>query len=930
MKKTILALLFTVSASLLFAQSAYEVKGTVRDSAKQSVIAASVKLIAGKDTLFTRTNADGLFTFKSVKSGQFNLTVSSLGFENAFRKYEFNNGSGVLNLDPIVLKTAAKQLNEVVISGVKSIVVKEDTVEYRAADYKLKEDAQVEDLLKKLPGVEVDQNGNVKAQGKQITRVRVNGKDFFGGDVKTATQQLPANLIDKVQIVDDYGDQANFTGIKEGDPEKVLNIQIKPDKNRGYFARGTLGQGNEGRYQANVSANYFNNTQQISVLGNLNNTNTSLFNFSGGGGGGRIQIGGGGGGGTQIFVGNRGGGGGGDGITDVGSIGLNYRDEWGKKVSSYGNYSFANRDNSVIRTVLQQNINAGGTLNNNQNSISNTSNLNHRFNWNIEYRIDSVNYLKVTPYFNLAKSNSDSQTAFSFLQNGSTMTSDGTQLSTGSSETPNFGADALFNHRFAKKGRTGSISLTVNRNITNQDDDATNQTTYYTGGNNSTFQRQQIANDNSNTGIRSSWSYIEPLTRTSSIEFNYNFSHTSYDNSRDTYGLDQAGNATYIPTQSRDFNYFFMTNRFGFNYRVNQKKYNYAIGLGIQPSLLSGESVSNHTTSRRTALNLIPVFRYSYNFSKTKSFNASYNGRNNEPSFNQLQPVLDVSNPQFPILGNPELKAEFNHNINIRFNNFNFDKGDVIFTNLSANFTENKIVSNSVFQPGNKIETRYLNTDGYFNLMFFYNWSKPIADKKYTISINGMANYTNNINFVNGAKNIGKNTILMQGANFQINPVEWLEMAPGVSYTVNQNQFSLAGQNSTKVSNWNVTYNGKIYVKKTWILGGDFIKTINQGYGGALAVNPFIMNAYLEKQFLKNKAASLRFQVFDVYNQNTSVSRNVSGNSITDTRSNRLARYAMLTFSLKLQKYNGQAPNNMNMPMPGHGGGMMIRRDFGN
>ena len=272
------------------------------------------------------------------------------------------------------------------------------------------------------------------------------------------------------------------------------------------------------------------------------------------------------------------------------------------------------------------------------------------------------------------------------------------------------------------------------------------------------------------------------------------------------------------------------------------------------------------------------------------------------------------------------MSAEFNHNVNIRFNNFNFDKGDVIFIGLFTNFTQNKIVSNSVFQPGNKIETRYLNTDGYHNVTFFYNWSKPFAEKKYTITFNGMANYTNNVNFINDEKNIGKNTVLMQGASFQVNPFEWLELNPGVNYTINKNEYSLASQTSTEVSNWNMNFSGKLYIKKTWLIGGDFNKTINQGYSGPLAVNPFIMNAYLEKQFMKNRAAAIRLQVFDVYNQNTSVSRSVTGNSITDTRSNRLARYAMLTFSLKLQKYNGQAPANsspMSMPM----GGGMFRRD---
>ena len=931
MKHILSFFLLSLISLTAFSQSNYEVSGTVRDSSGLSVIAATVKLRSAKDSLFTRTNADGAFSFKGVKSGQFTLSITSLGFQSALRKYMYNEGEGNLALGVINLKNSSKQLNEVVISGTPTVTVKEDTLEFRAADYKLKDDAQVEDLLRKLPGVEVDKDGNVKAQGKAVTRVRVNGKDFFGGDVKTATQQLPANLIDKVQLIDDYGDQANFTGVKEGDPEKILNIQIRPDKNNGYFTQGRIGQGNEGRYQGNISANMFNKTQQISVQGNLNNTNTSLFNFNGGGGGARVQLGGGGGGGgARIQIGGGGGNAGGDGLTRVASVGLNYRDEWSKKLTSYGNYSYANRNNEVLRTTQQQNINTSGFLLNNQNSTSNTSSINHRFNWNLEYKIDSVNYLKVTPYFNLGQSNGTSASTFAFLQDGTSLISSGNNGGISSSETPNFGADALFNHRFGKRGRTASVNLSLSKNNTTQENDAINQTTPV-GVPIAVYQRQVVSNNNTNTTTRSGISYIEPLSRTESLEFNWNFSLADYQNGRTTLGTNTPGGVlAIVASQSNDYTYSFMTNRLGMNYRVTQKKYNYSLGLGVQPSLLSGTSVSNQTSYRRTALNIIPVLRYSYNFSKTKEFNASYNGRNNEPSFNQLQPVTDVSNPQFPVVGNPNLKAEFSHNINIRYNNFNFEKGDVWFTNFSVNLTENKIVSNSVFLPGNKIETRYLNTNGFYSVNGFYTWSKPFAERKYTLSINGFANYSNNINFVDDQKNIGKNLIISQGASFQLNPAQWIELNPGVNYTANKNTYSISAQQNTKVSTWNLTFNGKAYIRKTWILGADFTKALNKGYTSGFAVNPFIMNTYLEKQFLKNKAASLRFQIFDVYNENTSISRSVTANSINDTRSNRLARYAMLTFSLKLQKFNGQQMPNTGMQMPGMGGGMRsieIRRD---
>ena len=289
------------------AQTSRDISGVVKDSTGTSIIAATVKYIAGKDTLFTRTDIDGNFIFKGVKSSTFLLTVSSLGYRPLNKRFLYKDGDTEIKLDLITLKAESRVLSEVVISGTPSVTIKEDTIVYRASDYPLRENALAEDLLKRLPGVEVDKDGNVTAQGKAITRVRINGKDFFGGDVKTATQQLPADILESAQIIDDYGDQANLTGVRNGDPEKVLNFTIRADKNKGYFARGSVGGGDKDRYQASLTANTYNNTEQFSFIGNLNNTNSSVFNFGssggfgGGGGGARVQgVGGVGGGGTRF------------------------------------------------------------------------------------------------------------------------------------------------------------------------------------------------------------------------------------------------------------------------------------------------------------------------------------------------------------------------------------------------------------------------------------------------------------------------------------------------------------------------------------------------------------------------------------------------------------------------------------------------------
>ncbi|MHB1176764.1 MAG: TonB-dependent receptor, partial [Daejeonella sp.] len=575
-----------------YAQTSRDVKGTVRDSTGTSVIAATVKFIVGADTVFTRTDLDGVFVFKGIKSSEFLLTITSLGYQTLNKRFLYKDAETPIQLDPITLKLQNRVLNEVVISGTPGVTIKEDTIVYRAADYPLRENALAEDLLKKLPGVEVDKDGNVTAQGKQVTRVRVNGKDFFGGDVKTATQQLPADILESAQIIDDYGDQANLTGIRNGDPEKILNFTIRADKNKGYFARGTVGGGNKERYQANLTANTYNNSEQFSFIGNLNNTNSNVFNFSGGsgfrggGGGARVQQVGGGGGGGQRFQGggfHGGGFSGGDGITSVGSIGLNYRKDYGTKISSYGNYSYSNRDNNVLSDQLQQNNFRGSLISTNQTSLKNVINDNHRFYWNLEYKPDTLNFIKFSPSFSYGattdKGSSD------YIQNNSgVLSSDGTTLSNTYSTNPNFGADLLLNHRFNKRGRNISLFVNANNSHTKQEDDQLTQyINYVASGNTNVYRNQELYDANRSSNISTNLSYIEPLSKTSGLEFNYNHSTTNYKNERETFDISAAGLSTRNNSLSNDYRYSFSTNRFGVNYRVNQQKYNYSIGLSAQP-----------------------------------------------------------------------------------------------------------------------------------------------------------------------------------------------------------------------------------------------------------------------------------------------------------------------------------------------------------
>lgn len=903
MKKLILFALFILPFFVVKAQIKIQVSGIVKDSTDEAVISAAVKLESARDTTNGITNLDGVFVFNNIKSSEFVITVTALGYQPIKQRYFNDPKATTIVLDPIILKKDSRVLNEVVVNGTLDVVIKEDTLEYNAGQYKLKENAVAEDLLKKLPGIEVDRDGNVTAQGKAITRIRVNGKDFFGGDVKTATQQLPADIIEKVQVIDDYGEQANLTGVRDGEPDKILNFTIRKDKNKGYLARGIAGGGDQERYQGSLFTATFDNDQQLALLGNFNNTNANVFSLTQG------AVGGGGGRGGQ----GSGQGGGSNGLTGVNSVGFNYRDTWGKKVTAYGSYSFNNRNNVTTSSNLRTLLNNGTPINNNTFDNDETTNNNHRFNFNLEYRIDSLNYLKVIP--NVSFANNNGITNSLFTTEGIT-SNRGTSDFENSFSNPNYGGEFLYNHRFGKKARNLSLNGNFNTTTNSQEQDyiynlfntQTNQLEIY--------QFQIINGENKNDNVRLSASYTEPISKTKNLEFNYAYSFARTDNVRN---VENSNIATQDPvfdaSLSNAYVFDFVTNRFGFNYRVNEKKYEYNIGFSVQPTSLTGTGGTN-----RQVTNLFPTGRFNYKFSRTRQLSINYNGRASQPSFNQLQPITDKTNVQFYTTGNPNLKPEFINNLNLRYNNFDFASGNTFFSNISYSYTNDKIVTNIITNPANSDpgvlqETLYDNADGFYTLNGFYAFSKPFAEKKYVVGFRGSAFYNNNISLINNQENTGKNLILSQRLNIQINPVDWLEITPAATYTYNKNDNTLNTRANAEVNSISTSFDSRIYFAKTWSWSTSFDKTFNNGFN-AINVNPFIINTFIEKQFFEGKKGSLRLQAFDLLNESTSLSFNATGNSTTLSQSNRLARYFMLSFTFNISKFAGT-----NTTAPDFGGG---------
>jgi hypothetical protein len=919
--KYLLAVITLIINVQLYAQTDRPVSGAVKDSTGTTLPGSTVKLLTGKDSLTVATDANGRFSFSSVNVNQFSLVVFSVGYQPLKRHFILNNETRPVELAPIILKSESITLKQVNIVDVNAMKLKEDTVEYNAAAYKVRENAPVEDVIKKLPGVDVDKDGNITAQGKSVSKVRLNGKDYMAGDVTSLTRNLPADLVQNIQVIDDYGDQANITGVKTGDPQKVLNINIKPSKNYGYFAQATIGGGRDdipqvdgtkdgNRYLAQTNIFSFRGDRQIAVLGNLNNTNTNLFNFGGPGGGGP------GGGGPRIFNNNSN-----NGITTARSLGFNYRDNWGKKITVYGSYSFADNTVNTISKTIQNNISLRIPTALNSSSTEKDGKINHRFNFNMEIKPDTVNYFKIIPTFSYAGLNT-MQNASNSLVAGTQTISDYNLNLMSHSSAPNYGLNVLYNHRFPSH-RNLSILVTSGVSTSSQ---YQNPVYDYLAGKANAPVNQMINTRSRTDSVSTSFSYLEPLSKLSYLELNYvyHYSNTSADKTTDTLTAD--GTANKYDLLSNNYTFQFITNRFGLNYRFIEKKYNYTLGVAAQPSLLEGRSPVSASTHINT-FNISPVARFIYNFSRSQSLSVNYSGASSTPSYSVLQPVIDFSNATYPVQGNPDLKPEYNNTLNLRYNKFDFATGNVFFSNLNFTQTDNKIVANTITYPRNytinpklaaTILTKYLNVPGYYSASAFYLYAKPWEKRKYTLLVNGNISYNNNISYISNVdssfnettrKNIAKNLVLTQGLRFRFDITDVIDAEVNSSYSINHSMNSIPQANvNNNFRTINLGVNGKNYVWKDWTISYDYTKTIYEGYKGA--TNPNIFNTYMERRFLKGNVGTLRLSALDVFNQNTGFTSSQTGSYITQSNVNRLGRYYLLTFALRLQKFAGKRPDN--------------------
>lgn len=894
----------------------YSVEGTITDSSmKRNLPSATISIVQAKDSSlvsFTRTGEDGYFILKNLAKGNYLLSISYVGYQAQWVAFKTGSNSKI-NLSTIYMEDANKLSTVVVTSRRAPVVINGDSIEFNSENFKTVPNAVVEDMLKKMPGIEVDKAGAITVNGKAVTKVFVNGKEFFGSDPKLATRNLPADAVDKIQVYDRRSDQSMFTGIDDGNEETAINIKTKKDRAQSTFGKVGSGFGSPSRYDAQGNLNKLNNDEQFSLVSSANNTNRQNFSnrdfssFNGGGGGGR---GGGGGGATLSFGGGGGGGANSQGVATTLSGGANYSNIFNQKKTDFNaNISASDVETNNTSSSFTQNLTPGNLFNRKSKSNSTSKNQSESFGGLVDHKVSESFSFKYTP--SISKQHNSSNSSFAdnntvtYLPNGDTTNSTNTK-SNSVTDAMNINNTLLLRKKFTKKGRTISSTLTQGYNQSTSNSSQFTEQLFY---NAKVITKDSILDlQNKRVGNTQTYSanvvYTEPLGKTSLLEFNGYINKSIGESSKKVYEKNKASgvydvlNTRLTNEFNSDYTYF----GGGMNYRLNKKKVVFSTGLSLQNARLNGENISAKTKLNQDFKDILPSATFRYNFSTTKNLSLDYRTSTQQPSIAQLQPVLDQSNINNQSIGNPDLKRSYAHNMNLRFFSAKILKQRNFFALLNASTTNNSIVNYDSVLPSRVILSRPVNVNGAYRIFGTINYGFSIRklNSRFNFGING--GFNNGISYANGLLNniVTKSAGPSFTYNFQLDEKIDIDLSARYSFSNTSNAIN-SGLNTnylTRVYGADITN----YLPFEMLFNQSLNYTINSGRAAGFNTSIPIWNASLSKFFLKNKRAELKLSAFDILNKNVGISRNVSQNQIVDQQYNVINQYFLATFTYSLQK----------------------------
>lgn len=896
---------------------AADIKGTIVDDLGDALPQASVRLLTAKDSTFVKgvkSNNNGRFTLRGVNAGKYVVEVTYVGLARNLTPVTVADKN--VDLPKIEMTQSAIALKGVTVTGVKTqIKVKEDTVEFAADTYKTQPNAVVEDLLKRLPGVEVDADGKITANGKEVTKILIDGKEFFSDDPKVASKNLPVDMIDKLQVVDRKSDLARLTGVDDGEDETVINLTVKPGMKNGYFGTIEGGYGTMGRYMGTFNVNKFWNDNQVTLLGNLNNINELGFTDSNGN---RFRR----------FGGN-------NGINVSQAFGVNFNVGRGEKFRVGGDVLYSHSDRNTIEQSERQYLFADSTSFSVTGKQARDRGHNVRGDFRIEWKPDSFNTLDFRPNFswNYNKSESIDSTLISAGDPGRSRVSQSFNDQNSDGRSFEFGARLIYTHNFKqRRGRSFSVMLNYRHSNVRENDWSYARNRFYLLNDSLDIYDQYSDNHTWSDFFTGRLSWTEPLgnaARGNFLTFSYqmryrwnNADKLTYDHPviypdplLDPYGAPVVDYSQQIFNEdlSNRFRNDYFNQEFRIGYKHVSASHNVDVGLALQPSMSHSVNLINDSKSipKQWVWNFAPFLRYRYKMGRQRSLMLNYNGRSSQPSMTQLQPVADKSDPMNIIEGNPKLDPTFTHYLRLRFQDFNMDHQRSIMAMMDAQMAQNSIVSKTTFNSttGGRTTT-YENVNGVWSARLMTMFSQPLRNKAFQVSAHMFAMYNHNVGFNNGERNASGMLMVnfSPGIAFRPDNLE-LELRP--RYSLQNTRNSLRSVGNMTVHNYGGWFNAYYRTPIGVILATDLSYTATRGYAQGYDKNEWMWNASVSYEFLRDRSLTLSLKAYDLLQQQTNVNRSVTANYIDDTLYNNLTRYFMVTVSYRFNTFGkGKEPES--------------------
>ena len=869
---------------VLFAQNTLKV--IVLDSATKAPVEAalfSVKYIGETNPRHhAMTDSTGTAIIKPVPVGRAEARIDYVGYKTHTATVDVKRGTNDMGT---IYLASANQLSSITVSATgNQILVKQDTIEFNASSFKMEEADMLEELIKKLPGVEIE-DGKIYADGKEVKKIMIDGKTFFMDDPNLASKNIPAKIVERIRLLDRQSDEARFTGIDDGEEETILDLSLKNGIFDNWFGNMGGGYGSNKRYEGALLAGRFTNTSQLSVLGNANNTNNAGFRDM------AMDM-------LTSLVGNTATG---NGVTASKMAGANYNYESrDKKLKTQNSYLYSTSDQVIEQTVDRVSYLSDGVT---QYSHSINSNRNkthgHRFNSETVYSPTENTSFTLRPSLQVGGGEFSRGRNFTTLRN-SDSTNRGTSSSFGDNSSSKGAVTFIWRQRLGKPGRT--MALVLNYNFSRNTADGFNQsaTSYFKNGaiNRTKNVDQSYHRRNTSDGYAVYFTYTEPLGKNYFLQFAHRNAKTHSTTLRNTFDLNPETGKYDIPDEdlTRDYKGDFSTRRYELSFRKQEKDYNFMVGASLQPS--TTESTGRGKDTSYTVYNIAPTARFIHRFDGSRYLRITYRGTTSQPSLSQLLPLKDNSNPLVVQEGNDRLNPSFTHNLDMEYRTGKRNRFRWFSVTFRGRYTSNSIINRKEYTQDGVQLRKYINSDkGIYSaeLRLMYNYRIPDTDFYWNLWTRSALN--NGISYLNVNSNFEENqtTNLNFGLSNRLSyRLDDFEATASLALSYRRTWYS--SESLENLSLWTNRASGSVNwtINKTWNIASDVTHRFFIGYSEGYGRSQTIWNASLSKTFYHKKMTA-RVKIYDILKSNKSISRTNAENYYQDVRNNTLGRYLMFT-----------------------------------